>query len=94
ILPGHTRKIPLSVRLFLIEPAFAESPNAEDSYDTKEAERISHTEHLESLDKNSFNVPLYIIGKIENALKRSVANISNICESSASFPQIQRSPFF
>ncbi|KAG1051091.1 hypothetical protein G6F43_006683 [Rhizopus delemar] len=84
-------------------------PDVEDSCDIDEAENLRLAEYLQNIQKyyNSFNniyqqemnkikfgMRMHTLSKMEDAMKRSVANISDVDEDSASLPPKQRQQFF
>ncbi|KAG1456826.1 hypothetical protein G6F46_001897 [Rhizopus delemar] len=89
----------------IILPLSDDLPDVEDSYDIDEGENFRLAEYLENIQKyhNSFNsiyqqkmgkiksgMRMHILSKMEDAMKKSVANISDVDESSASLPPRQR----
>ncbi|KAG1445873.1 hypothetical protein G6F46_011702 [Rhizopus delemar] len=102
-------RIPFSLCFSLFEPLSGDLPDVEDSCDIDEAENLHLAEYLENIQKyyNSFNniyqqemnkiksgMRMHTLSKMEDAMKRSVANISNVDEDSASLPPKQRQQFF
>ncbi|KAG1174639.1 hypothetical protein G6F36_011208 [Rhizopus arrhizus] len=98
-------RIPFSLCFSLFEPLSDDLPDVEDSCDIDEAENLRLAEYLENIQKyhNSFNsiyqqkmskiksgMRMHTLSKMEDAMKRSVANISDVDESSASLPPRQR----
>ncbi|KAG1456989.1 hypothetical protein G6F55_006191 [Rhizopus delemar] len=85
----------------IILPLSDDLPDVEDSCDIDEAENICLAEYLENIQKyhNSFynsyqqkmskiksGMRMHSLSKMEDAMKRSVANTSDVDESSASLP--------
>ncbi|EIE77502.1 hypothetical protein RO3G_02206 [Rhizopus delemar RA 99-880] len=98
------RAIPLPVM-----PLSDDLPDVEDSCDIDEAENFRLAEYLENIQKyhNLFNsiyqqemskiksgMRMHALRKMKDAMKKSVANISDVDESSASLPPRQRQQFF
>ncbi|KAG1546421.1 hypothetical protein G6F49_010507 [Rhizopus delemar] len=90
-------------------PLSDDLPDVEDSCDIDEAENLRLAEYLENIQKyhNSSNsiyqqkmskiksgMRMHTLSKMEDAMKRSVANISDVDESSTSLPPRQRQQFF
>ncbi|EIE90127.1 hypothetical protein G6F47_007159 [Rhizopus delemar] len=108
-LTSRITRIPFSLCFSLFEPLSDDLPDVEDSCDIDEAENIRLVEYLENIQKyhNSFNniyqqemskiksgMRMHTLSKMEDAMKRSVANISEVDEGSASLPPRQRQQFF
>ncbi|KAG1521321.1 hypothetical protein G6F46_006087 [Rhizopus delemar] len=104
-LTSRITRIPFSLCFSLFGSLSDESPDIEDSCDIDEAENLCLAEYLENIQKyhNSFNsiyqqkmskiksdMRMHTLSKMEDAIKRSVTNISDIDESSASLPPSQR----
>ncbi|KAG1048329.1 hypothetical protein G6F43_009271 [Rhizopus delemar] len=108
-LISRITRIPFSLCFSSFEPLSDDLPDVEDSCDTDEAENLRLAEYLENIQKyhNSFNniyqqemskiksgMRMHTLSKMEDAMKRSVANISEVDEGSASLPPRQRQQFF
>ncbi|KAG1040313.1 hypothetical protein G6F43_012307 [Rhizopus delemar] len=104
-LTSRITQIPFSLCFSLVEPLSDDLPDVEDSCDIDEAENLRLAEYLENIQKyhNSFNsiyqqkmskiksgMRMHTLSKMEDAMKRSIANISDVDENSASLPPRQR----
>ncbi|KAG1459872.1 hypothetical protein G6F55_004505 [Rhizopus delemar] len=104
-LTSRITRIPFFLCFSLFEPLSDDFPNVEDGCDIDEAENLCLAEYLENILKyhNSFNsiyqqkmskiksgMRMHTLSKMEDAMKRSVANVSDVDESSASLPPRQR----
>ncbi|KAG1639143.1 hypothetical protein G6F44_008124 [Rhizopus delemar] len=104
-LTSRITRIPFSLCFSLFEPLSDDLPDVEYSCDIDEAENLRLAEYLENIQKyhNSSNsiyqqkmskiksgMRMHTLSKMEDAMKRSVANVNDVDESSASLPPRQR----
>ncbi|KAG1046975.1 hypothetical protein G6F43_010558 [Rhizopus delemar] len=104
-LTSRITRIPFSLCFSLFEPLSDDLPDVEDSCDIDEVENLRLAEYLENIQKyhNSFNsiyqqkmskiksgMRMHTLSEMEDTMKRSVANISDVDESSVSLPPRQR----